>query len=405
MGHHLSALPPISSDVEKYFDYYEKIALWSKVFGKENLNIRVYEKNELVNGNVCDDFSSAIKLPFDLPSTETNESLSRRSSLACHYLLGKGYQPNLIKHVKRNIKDDGLKILPGRAEAEEFLKHFDASNNKLLNFLGRKTLFNREFDAYPNESNFIMEEEDYDELLKAVVSYTVPREKKKQVLVVGDSHARVFSSKELQRKTRRINWNVCSVSGATLSGLSNPNSKTQALNVFDKALEKNSKRDALVFLLGEVDVGFVIWYRASRDEVTIKEALSKSLNNYEALIRKGKMNSPVFVLSAPLPTIPDYGAIGDVAKERSKIKASLEDRTELTLDFNSQLKSLCGRLGAHYIDCDVNVVNEEGGLRHEFYNDNPADHHYDESSYVSLISDVLFPGLRSVLFNKRGLKK
>ena len=84
-----------------------------------------------------------------------------------------------------------------------------------------------------------------------------------EILVIGDSHVDIFKHKDLRRQFNKLFFNVCSVGGATVSGLVNPNSTTQALPRFRKAI-KSSKAKTTIVNLGEVDTGFVIWYRAQK---------------------------------------------------------------------------------------------------------------------------------------------
>ena len=53
-----------------------------------------------------------------------------------------------------------------------------------------------------------------------------------KILCCGDSHAKVF--KFCNEKQYDIIFDVCIVSGATAQGAVNPNSKTDALNLFEK---------------------------------------------------------------------------------------------------------------------------------------------------------------------------
>lgn len=55
---------------------------------------------------------------------------------------------------------------------------------------------------------------------------------------------------------------VFHVPGATISGIDNPSSKTQSHNIFKSAIDKyKGKIRKCIVLLGEVDTGFVLWYK------------------------------------------------------------------------------------------------------------------------------------------------
>jgi len=57
---------------------------------------------------------------------------------------------------------------------------------------------------------------------------------KKSIMVLGDSHAQIFMFPLFKIFFPLIKFDVCSVGGATASGLENPNSKTQAYKNFKK---------------------------------------------------------------------------------------------------------------------------------------------------------------------------
>jgi len=221
--------------------------------------------------------------------------------------------------------------------------------------------------------------------------------KKKQVLVIGDSHAEVFQKEQLTSKTPAISWDVVSVPGGTLSGLSNPNSKTQAMPVFNWAL-LHKKFDSVVFQLGEVDLGFVIFYRAERDNIEVSVAVEKALDNYKLLISLALKKSSAIVMSTCVPTIADGDSYGAVKNARRNIKATQEERTLLTLQFNQKLKKWCIEQGVIFVSFDRQVVGENGLIKPEFLNKNKADHHYDKTSFIKLINSHLFPELRKLLW-------
>src|SRR4051794_28247820 len=96
---------------------------------------------------------------------------------------------------------------------------------------------------------------------------------KRNILVLGDSHAVVFRSKYIKAFLPSYKFHVYSVPGATVSGLDNPNSKTNASNIFNEAIQNNSQINNVIFLLGEVDTGFVIWYRAQKYASKVEDML------------------------------------------------------------------------------------------------------------------------------------
>ncbi len=216
----------------------------------------------------------------------------------------------------------------------------------------------------------------------------------KSVLVLGDSHASVFYHLSFDRAFPNYVFYLCSVGGATVSGLENPNSKTQAYPRFESAIRRHPA-SAYITLLGEVDVGFVIWYRAQKYQVPVEQMLEQAVQKYERLLRELRRRGPVIVISAPLPTIPDENPCGEVANLRREVKVSQRERTALTLLFNQRVREICERIGAHFIDLDAESLGEDGLVKKELLNKKPCDHHYDLSAYARMLIEKLRPLLLS----------
>lgn len=211
---------------------------------------------------------------------------------------------------------------------------------------------------------------------------------RKHILCLGDSHTRVFRYISKHQKEHRFRFDVVSVIGATAQGASNPNSKTNALAIFRKRL-KTIKPWQYVFLqLGEVDCGFVIWYRANKYGDDIQSQLQRSINNYCKFIEevRTKIGEKIFVLSAPLPTIQDNQSWGDIANARKEVKASLRERTNLTIQYNQILMAKCRNLNVRFLDVSsAQLDTETGVICSRFINHNRLDHHLDNREYSNLI--------------------
>ncbi len=205
----------------------------------------------------------------------------------------------------------------------------------------------------------------------------------KIVKVIGDSHASVFSGLEIQKIDASYSFDVTAVGGATASGLENPNAVTDSYRIFQLALRENSS-DYVVAMLGEVDTGFVIWYRSQRNEISLVESLDKTLTTYQNFLL-GIQNKKIMVISAPLPTIRDDQDWGEVANFRKEIVASQRERTDLTLMFNTSMHHFCVQNSIAYLDLDPYVLSEDGLLRAEFYSKNRLDHHYESSVFKDLL--------------------
>lgn len=216
-----------------------------------------------------------------------------------------------------------------------------------------------------------------------------------KILVLGDSHARSYFSCRSRRRRRWKTPDMCMngvqshfrfrvkyVSGATAQGAVNPSSKTKALSVFRGGLSKinSDEYDYIAIMLGEVDCGFVIWYRAEKYSISIDEQLNLSVNNlfdfiHDEVLSKFEPNQ-VIVMGSVLPTIKDDQDWGEVCHLRRSIKATQLERTELTFRYNSMLEELSDAHGYNYIDITDETLDKNTNLvGDEFLNENKLDHH------------------------------
>jgi len=210
----------------------------------------------------------------------------------------------------------------------------------------------------------------------------------KDILVLGDSHAQVFTFPLFKLYFPFIRFSVCSIGGATASGLENPNSKTQAYNKFENKLNKK-KWDYIIILLGEVDTGFVIWYRAEKYKVPVTKMFLQAIDRYTNFIKKAKQYGSVIVISTPLPTITDDNDWGEVANLRKEVKAKQKDKTELTIKFNKNIEKYCLFNNIFYINLDKDSMGENGLVKKTLLDNNKLDHHYNKVAYTKLISSKL----------------
>lgn len=210
--------------------------------------------------------------------------------------------------------------------------------------------------------------------------------KNKEILVLGDSHAQVFNSFALGIFFFWKKFNVISVKGATISGIENPNSKTNAYNIFSKSI-KNSNRSECIVLLGEVDTGFVLWFKHEKSNIPIQSLLEITCNKYFRFLDEvSNKFEKVTVFSTPLPTILDGSLNGEVANKRKSIQAGIKQRTSLTLKFNFLIKDYCQKNNINFIDLDgLSLSKSSGIVRNYLRHPNKSNHHYNNLFYSLII--------------------
>jgi len=206
----------------------------------------------------------------------------------------------------------------------------------------------------------------------------------RRVLVVGDSHARIFHNFRFLVGLPRVHFHVAAKGGATASGLATPNSKTQAYQHFRRALDE-VPRDLVLVQLGEVDTGYVIWYRAKKHQARVEEMFDLAIRTYTNFLLEIAATDPVLVISAPLPTIGDGNDWGEVADQRKEVVTTQRERTELTVQFNRRVQEFCAAHGLGYLNLDAECMGPDGIVSDYYMNPNPLDHHYHEPRYAWLL--------------------
>lgn len=209
------------------------------------------------------------------------------------------------------------------------------------------------------------------------------------ILVIGDSHVRVFEHWRFLWAFPHTKFNVVYVPGGTAYGIANRASKTGAHTTFMAALE-NQAYDMVVINLGEVDTAYSLWRAAERSTKSIRFLMWRAVLNYCVFLREIKRKYPLLVLSACLPTLADHADGQDeVAHVRSSVKASQQERTALALDFNARVARYCAAHSIPYLDCAPEALGKNGIVRDEWMNQDKADHHYARAPYARWLVKAL----------------
>ncbi|MDJ0647725.1 MAG: hypothetical protein QNJ60_03375 [Xenococcaceae cyanobacterium MO_188.B19] len=161
-------LPQGVSPNDPYYNYYDLIERWASVFGKQNIDIRIFDKSKFIEGDLLQDFINAVGLikadKFVIPERK-NEKLS--ASVQHGLMLMNECFPESINNIPvkfnnqlRNYlisqlqqKYQGKEKLPTRKEALDFYGKFSDSNKRLADkYLSSESIFSNDFSMYPEES-------------------------------------------------------------------------------------------------------------------------------------------------------------------------------------------------------------------------------------------------------------
>ena len=132
------ALSVYDSKGHYYFDHAAVCDLWAGEFGRQNLVCRIFERDRLTNGDIVDDFSTAIGLGLDAQRSKVsaNESLSFETMNVLLLLNGSRHKDN--RELRRKLvmtgkKRNGERIaMLNRAEARQFQSRFDDVNRRFF---------------------------------------------------------------------------------------------------------------------------------------------------------------------------------------------------------------------------------------------------------------------------------
>lgn len=205
------------------------------------------------------------------------------------------------------------------------------------------------------------------------------RGRRRALHCIGDSHARVFEriaqDPDLLPDTR---IDVVWVLGATALGLANPNSRTDALPRFRQLVRRIPHDETLVVLLGEVDCGYLLWYRAQTRPTSVDAEFERSLVNYQAfladLLDQGFQQ--LVVATVPPPTVDDYTRWTGLDNARSTVTASLPERAELTRRYNDRLREWARGHGVAMLDYEGDVLDPHTKLVRDGYRDPDVENHH-----------------------------
>ena len=204
----------------------------------------------------------------------------------------------------------------------------------------------------------------------------------------GDSHVSVFDI--VARFHLARTWcDVNDAGGATALGLANEASRSGAARMFRSRIARLPRHRTLLFMIGEIDCGYLLWLRAEGGMEPIEVGLQRSLDNYTgflAEVRSGGRRRLIVSL-VQLPAVVDYAAGQGVPHNRAPIAATLAERTDLTREFNERLRRWALRNGCGLLDFETDTTDPSTGLvRPELRNPDPSNHHYHGRVFAPVIA-------------------
>ena len=215
---------------------------------------------------------------------------------------------------------------------------------------------------------------------------------------LGDSHTHLFQDIERRRLMNKTIIRSVKVGGATAAGIANINSVTKSLRIFQRYIRFIKKKSYILFMLGEVDCGYLIWHRAKKHNTSVESQLQRSIENYQNfiihLIDEGYHN--LILSSAPLPAILDEKDWGDLDRsskditptylQRQNTQPIIRERTDLTIEYNNRLRIFCNENAISFLDFEQDTLNQQTNLIDNCYRQaNPSDNHLETDMVLPII--------------------
>lgn len=155
-------LPDVTSNesLPAIYDYCDLLARWGSAFGHSALQPKIFEKNQLVGGDIVTDFlKTELRLELDQSAHPTeNIALSATAQLALLMFnrTAPDHSPTktaerrllFVKHLEKMAP--GQSWLPSKKDAIDFYRSFEPGNARIAReFFNRDALFEENFEQYP----------------------------------------------------------------------------------------------------------------------------------------------------------------------------------------------------------------------------------------------------------------
>lgn len=143
-------------------DYLARMVDWALAFGRDSMQVRVYEEASALPGSVSADIMRVMglaDLQIEQAPIRSNPPIDiETQELVRHYNRFNPRQADLrfkrwLVRTSQSVAKGRDAFLPGRRDVERFYRRVRKSNDAVARvFLGREKLFDEDFDAYPDEA-------------------------------------------------------------------------------------------------------------------------------------------------------------------------------------------------------------------------------------------------------------
>ena len=166
------AIPEYEEYLDLYLNYNLRLDLWAEVFGKENFIVRVFDRKELIDGDVVSDFYSTLGIDIEYDKINTNESFGFERTKILHLMKEMNVPDINQSKIKFNLNNTN-KMLPSRKDAQEFYEKYKKHNkelNRKYKISKDEYIFDDDFSMYKLESQDEWEQDKFDATLNRTVN-------------------------------------------------------------------------------------------------------------------------------------------------------------------------------------------------------------------------------------------
>ena len=149
-----------------YYNFEELLNRWETVFGFDNITVKIFSKDELLDGDIKKDFCSIFGWDWnEFENIENfNEGINAEAQLFLLEInkfipLFNDIKPNPIRGNLSGLissGNEGKGLLPSHKDTEVFVKMFEESNERVRKkwFPERNVLFKTDLSKFPKEPNY-----------------------------------------------------------------------------------------------------------------------------------------------------------------------------------------------------------------------------------------------------------